>query len=71
MTPAGRPTLRSRSQLAGQEVMAVTLTLIVLAIGVLVIGHVVRRVLDRLRMARWEVDWSAVEPQRTGRRRQH
>jgi hypothetical protein len=51
--------------------MAVTLTLIVLAAGALMIGQVVvRPILDRLRMARWAADWSAVEPQWTGRRRQ-
>jgi hypothetical protein len=67
---AADPPLR-RSRLAGQEVMAVTLTLIVLAAGALMIGQVVvRPILDRLRMARWEADWSAVEPQWTGRRRQ-
>jgi hypothetical protein len=57
------------SQLLIQATGAAALALAVLALGVVVIHQVVRHILDRRRMARWEADWSAVEPQWTGRRR--
>jgi hypothetical protein len=58
----------SHSDLVGQAVTAATMALAILAIAVLVIHQIARRILDRRRMADWEADWSAIEPQWTGRR---
>jgi hypothetical protein len=60
------PPLR-RSQLVGQGITAAVLTVAALASAVLVISQVIRLLLDRLRMAGWEADWSIVEPRWTGR----
>ena len=67
---AGRqsdPPLR-RSQLIGQQSMAMTLTVVCLAFVVFAISHLIHRMLDRLRMADWEVDWAIAEPRWSGRR---
>jgi hypothetical protein len=58
----------SHSQLVSQGISAAVLTVAALASTVLVTSQVIRLLLDRLRMAGWEADWSIVEPRWTGRR---
>jgi hypothetical protein len=60
--PLGRGQLATRAQLA-EEV-----TVGVLAITLAVIGWLVRRSLDRRRMAAWDADWLATGPRWTPRR---
>jgi len=60
--PLGRGQLATRAQLA-EEV-----TVGVLAITLTVIGWLVRRSLDRRRMAAWDADWLATGPRWTPRR---
>ena len=62
MDPPLQPTqVSSRAQLA--RVLAVA----VLAIALFIAGTLAHIVLDRRRLADWETDWLAVEPQWTGR----
>jgi hypothetical protein len=53
---------------AGQAIGAAAVTSAVLALVLAAVGRVISRLLDRYRLARWAEDWSAVEPQWTGRR---
>jgi len=59
---------RSRLDVAGQAIGAAAATSAVLALVLAAAGRVISRLLDRYRLARWAEDWSAVEPQWTGRR---
>jgi hypothetical protein len=59
---------RSRLDVAGQAIGAAAVTSAVLALALAAAGKVISRLLDRYRLARWAEDWSAVEPQWTGRR---
>jgi hypothetical protein len=68
MAGAGRqPDATDGGPVVSQGITAAVLTLAALASTVLVISHVIRLLLDRLRMAGWEADWSIVEPRWTGR----
>lgn len=59
---------RSRLDAAGQAIGAAAATSAVLALVLVAAGRVISRLLDRYRLARWAEEWSAVEPQWTGRR---
>ncbi|HEY7432318.1 MAG TPA: hypothetical protein VH641_16460 [Streptosporangiaceae bacterium] len=58
----------SRADVTGQVIQAAVAVPVVLALLLAAAGGVVSLILDRHRLARWEADWSAVEPQWTGRR---
>ena len=58
----------SRAQLATRAQLAEEVTVGVLAITLAVIGWLVRRSLDRRRMAAWDADWLATGPRWTPRR---
>jgi hypothetical protein len=51
-----------QGQIASRVIAVVALTPAILAIILLGVGWVVRRLLDRRRMAGWATEWSAVEP---------
>ena len=59
---------QSRLDVVGQAIGAGAVTSAVLALVLAAVGGVISRLLDRYRLARWAEDWSAVEPQWTGRR---
>jgi hypothetical protein len=44
------------------------LAFIIVGVIVLCVGKVAYRALDRRRLADWEADWQAIEPQWSGRR---
>jgi hypothetical protein len=58
----------SRADVTGQVIRAAVAVPVVLALLLAAVGGVISVILDRHRLARWEADWSAVEPQWTGRR---
>ena len=58
----------SRADVTGQVIQAAVAVPVVLALLLAAAGRVIALILDRHRLARWEADWSAVEPQWTGRR---
>ena len=58
----------SRADVADQLIRAALAVPVVLALPLAAIGGVISLVLNRRRLACWEADWSAVEPQWTGRR---
>jgi hypothetical protein len=62
----GRPL--SRADVADHMIGVAVATTAALALLLCVVGWVVSLVLDRYRLAGWEADWSAVEPQWTRRR---
>jgi hypothetical protein len=49
-------------QIASRVIAVVALTPAILAVLLLGVGWVIRRLLDRRRMTRWAAEWSAVEP---------
>jgi hypothetical protein len=51
-----------QGQIASRVIAVVALTPAILAIILLGVGWVIRRLLDRRRMAGWATEWSAVEP---------
>ena len=65
---AGQLTARplSRTDVVEGEAVAVTATALILLLSA--ISWAASAVLDRYRLARWEAEWLAVEPQWTGRR---
>ena len=58
----------SRADVAARVIGAVVATVGILALLLGATGRVVALVLDRHRPARWEAEWSAVEPRWTGMR---
>ena len=56
------------SQVASQEHLAQTFSVIVLAIAAAVTGLLARWALDKRRMAAWDADWRATGPRWTARR---
>jgi hypothetical protein len=57
----------SRAQIIGRTAGAAVAAPAALALLLAIVGSVTSLVLDKRRLARWEADWSAVEPQWTGR----
>jgi hypothetical protein len=51
-----------QGQIASRVIAVVALTPAILAIMLLGVGWLIRRLLDRRRMASWATEWSAVEP---------
>lgn len=58
----------SRGQAADQAFRAAIITSIALALLLATAGRAISLILDRRRLASWETDWAAVEPQWTHRR---
>ena len=56
------------AQVAGQTVLARMLGVVALAVALTVIGMLVRRALNRRRIAAWDADWLATGPRWTSRR---
>lgn len=56
------------SQVAGQAGLAMMAGVVGLAVTLIVIGVLVRRALNRRRMAGWDADWAATGPRWTPRR---
>lgn len=59
----------ARSQIVSRLITVAALTPLALALLLLTITGLVHRALERRRMAAWEADWTAVEPQWTHRLR--
>ncbi len=57
----------TRTQVADHATGAAVATPVALALLLAALSRIVSLFLDRRRLARWEMDWSAVEPQWTGR----
>jgi hypothetical protein len=55
-------------EVSSEVMCAAIATLVGLALLLAAVDGVVSLVLDKHRLARWEADWSAVEPRWTGRR---
>jgi hypothetical protein len=58
----------SRAQIAGRAAAAAVAATVVDALLLALAGKVVSLALDKRRLASWAADWSAVEPQWTGRK---
>jgi hypothetical protein len=56
-----------QGQIASRVIAVVALTPAILAVILLGVGWVIRRLVDRRRLASWAAEWSAVEPQWTKR----
>jgi hypothetical protein len=57
----------SRAKVTGHVIGAVVAVVAALALLLAIVSGVVSLLLDRCRLARWEADWAAVEPQWTRR----
>jgi hypothetical protein len=58
----------SRAEATRQVVRAAVAKPVALALLLAAAGGLVSLLLDKRRLARWEADWPAAEPQRAGRR---
>jgi hypothetical protein len=58
----------ARAEVSTEVTCAAIATLVGFALLLAAVGGVVSLLLDKHRLARWEADWSAVEPQWGGRR---
>ncbi len=58
----------SHAELTGQVIRTAVTTPLVIALLLALAMRVISLVLDKKRLARWEADWSATEPQWTSRR---